>query len=235
MSLARVFCIDDDYPILQSLRSFPWERYRSVWVGESTNGRKALEEIKDQKIDIVLTDIVMPGIDGIEFISRAKEFLPDASFLILSSYCDFDYARKALRCGATDYLIKGEYTDEELGEILLQLNPKREVEEPDCRYEIQASIRILHEKYHTNLSLENVAEEVGLSPNYFGNLFYQQTGMRFRDYLTQIRMERARELLLYSPLKVYEISEQVGIQNPQYFCILFQKYYGMSPGQLRKG
>ena len=234
MSLARVFCIDDDHPILQSLRSFPWERYRSVWVGEATNGRKALEEIKNQKIDIVLTDIVMPGIDGLEFIGRAKEFLPDASFLILSSYCDFDYARKAMRYGVTDYLIKGEYTDDELGEILLRLNPEQE-EDHDFRYEIQESIKILRENYQTNLSLENVAEKVGLSPNYFGNLFYQQTGMRFRDYLTQIRMERARELLLYSPLKVYEISEQVGIKNPQYFCILFQKYYGMSPGQLRKG
>lgn len=234
MSPAKVFCIDDDHPILQALRNFPWERYRCIWTGEAANGRKALEEIRYRELDIILTDIVMPGIDGLEFIARAKEFLPDASFLILSSYCDFDYARQALRYGVTDYLIKGEYTDEELGDILLRLNPERE-EEPAHRYEIQASIKILHEKFHTNLSLESVANEVGLSPNYLGNLFYQQTGMRFRDYLTQIRMERARELLLYSPLKVYEVSQQVGIQNPQYFGILFQKFYGVSPGQLRRG
>ena len=89
-------------------------------------------------------------------------------------------------------------------------------------------------KRNQYISLESIALQVGLSPNYLGNLFFQQTGERFRDALIRLRMERAKELLLHSPLKIYEIAEQVGIHNPQYFTYLYQKTYGISPAKMRR-
>lgn len=232
MALLKVMCIDDDLPILKGLRAFPWEKYHCRWVAEACDGKSALEQLPGLRPDLILVDICMPVLDGLSFISLARGLVPDARFVILSAHCDFEYARRAMRFGVTEYLTKGEYCDEELGEVLLRFT-KPEAHSA-YRYEVERTLRTIESRLGEDLTLESVAEEVGMSPNYLGSLFYQQTGVRFRDHLTALRMKRARELLLHTPLKIYEVSQQVGIQNPQYFTALFQKAYGMTPGQLRK-
>ena len=233
MPLKRVMCIDDDLPILCALRAFPWARYGCVWVGEACDGRNALEQLGTLQPELMLVDIAMPVLDGLSFIPLARHIVPEARFIILSSHQEFEYARQAMRYGVEDYLTKGEYTDEDLGQVLLRFTDAQ----PDAhtyRYEVEQTLLLMETHLSEELTLESVAQQVGISPNYLGSLFYQQTGMRFRDHLTSLRMKRARELLLHSPLKVYEVAQQVGIANPQYFSALFQKTYGISPGQLRK-
>jgi len=229
---ARVLCVDDDYPILESLRHFPWETYRCEWVGEASNGQSALKKLDILCPDVVLVDVVMPVMDGLDFIRMAKETHTSLQFIIISSYCDFHYARQAIRFGVSEYLTKGEYSDEELGEVLQRIL-RTDNEALAYRYEIRKVIHILEKRLGEELTLENIAEEIGISPNYLGMLFYQQTGTHFREYLMRIRMKRAKKLLLHSPLKMYEIAKQVGIQNPQYFTSLFKRVYGMTPGKMR--
>ena len=228
----KVMCIDDDRPILNAFKLFKWEDYFCHWVGEASNGQEALKKLPSLKPDLLLVDIVMPIMDGLAFIKEGQKILPHASFVIISAHCDFEYARQALRYNVTDYLTKGEYSDEDLGRLLLRFSPKEAATK--YRYEIQQTLRIMEEKLPCDLTLEAVAVQVALSPNYLGNLFYQQTGMRFRDKLNQMRMERAKELILHTPLKIYEIAHQVGIESPQYFTSVFQKTFGLTPGQMRR-
>lgn len=231
MDNARVLCIDDDLPILMALRHFPWPDYFCQWVGEARNGRDALDAVEQLKPDIALVDVAMPIMDGLDFIQQAKVQYPELRFIIISAFCDFDYARRALRYGVTEYLTKGEYSDAELGEILMTITGHQHGK---YRYEVQKAIDAVKMRLQEDLSLEDLAGQLGISPNYLGTIFYQQTGKRFRDYLTCARMERARDLLLHTSLKIYEVAEQVGIHNPQYFTSLFQKFHNMLPGQLRR-
>ena len=231
---SKVLCLDDDMPILDSYRSFPWEKYGCQLIGLAENGQEGLNMLSSLLPDIILVDIVMPCVDGLEFIRMAREIVPSAVFVIVSAHCDFEYSRQAIRYGVKDYLTKGEFTTEELGTLLTQFSGESREEHPAYRFEISEVLRLIRENLKNDISLESIALQVGLSPNYLGNLFFQQTGERFRDALIRLRMERAKELLLHSPLKIYEIAEQVGIHNPQYFTYLYQKTYGISPAKMRR-
>ncbi len=232
MPFSRVLCVDDDAPILRALRGFAWADCHCQWVGEASNGRDALALVESLKPDIALVDVVMPVMDGLAFVKAAKESAPLLQCVILSAYCDFEYARQALRYGATEYLTKGEYTDADLAQVLRRLNHA-----PDStpyRYEVQYAAEAAKSRMHEDLSLEVIAREIGISTNYLGALFTQQTNRRFRDFLAQVRMDRAKELLQHTPLRIYEVADQVGIKNPQYFSQMFFKYHGITPGALRR-
>lgn len=232
---SKVMCLDDDQPILDGYRTFPWAQYGCELVAVASDGQEGLKLLNKVQPDILLVDIVMPRIDGLDFIHQARERLPHAVFIILSAHCDFEYSRRAMRYGVKDYLTKGEYTERELGIMLSAISHEDSSQEyPLYRFEINEALRLIHENLKQDITLESIAQQVGMSTNYLGILFYQQTGERFRDALIRIRMERARELVLHSPLRMYEIAQQVGIQNAQYFTFLYQKTYGITPAQMRR-
>lgn len=86
----------------------------------------------------------------------------------------------------------------------------------------------------TGLKLQDVARAVHLSPNYFSYLFKKTTDKNLWDFLTELRMEEARKLLLGSDLKRYEIAEMIGYESPEHFSRVFKKFYGVSPADYRK-
>jgi len=93
------------------------------------------------------------------------------------------------------------------------------------RYEIDKAIQLIENNLHSTLTLEDISEKVGLSPNYFSYIFKKKMGESIKDYIIRLRMERAANLLRNSNLKVYEIAEQIGIPNYRYFSSVFQEYY----------
>lgn len=94
---------------------------------------------------------------------------------------------------------------------------------------------IIQEGYARELSITKIAEEVYLTPNYISLLFKKETGETITDYITCIRMDKAKELLLATDLKVMEISERVGYENPHYFSTVFKKTTGVHPLKFRTG
>ncbi len=95
--------------------------------------------------------------------------------------------------------------------------------------------RIVASQYRNNVSLRSVAQQIYMNPNYLGKLFKANVGMSFNDYLLQVRMEKAKELLLHSDLKVYEISEAVGYGELDWFYKRFKAYTGISASEYRSG
>lgn len=96
------------------------------------------------------------------------------------------------------------------------------------RVEIERAIRYIREHYAEDLTLADVAGHVGLSENYFSNLFKAETGENMTAYVNRIRIERARYYLTHTGMKVYEVSEQVGYKNTTYFSRIFKRYTGQS-------
>lgn len=92
---------------------------------------------------------------------------------------------------------------------------------------------IKHHYSESTLSIEDVARTVCLSTSYFSTIFKNETGITFTDYLIKIRMERAKNLLENTHMKMYEISSMTGYENAAYFSAAFKRYFGKSPSDVQ--
>ncbi|MFE5324501.1 response regulator [Paenibacillus sp. NPDC056579] len=125
----RVLIIDDDFQVLEGMkRSIPWEQLEAQWVGEAMDGKEGLAVIKETNPDIVITDIYMPVMNGLEMIEQLREERYSGEIVILSGYSDFQYARQALRLQVSDYLSKP-VTLEELRTVLERVIKELEAKE----------------------------------------------------------------------------------------------------------
>ena len=105
--MIKVFLVEDEVIIRESVKnSIDWEKEGYEFAGEASDGELALPLILEEKPDIVITDIRMPFMDGLELSRIVKEKLPDTKIIILSGYDDFGYAKEAIKIGVTEYLLK---------------------------------------------------------------------------------------------------------------------------------
>ena len=111
----KVLVIDDEFIIRQGMKHMiDWEKEGFQIVGEANNGQEGLEMIEMLKPNIVLADIVMPVIDGMELSKRVHNKHPDIQIIILSGYDKFEYVKSTLLYGAVDYILKPELNPKEL-------------------------------------------------------------------------------------------------------------------------
>ena len=200
----------------------------------------AMEKIKEEIPDIVLTDIMMPGMDGFELIEWIKANSYNCEIIILTAYGTFEYARKALDFGVTGYLLKP-LNEAELKELInkaiynISQNSRQAGHLNSVNYSlpVRLACEYIDKNYQEDINLNKISNYVSLSKNYFCNIFKKETGMTIWDYLIRIRMEEAKKMLLETEQKTYEISERVGYDDPSYFGRLFKKYTGFTPIEFR--
>ena len=200
----------------------------------------AMEKIKEEIPDIVLTDIMMPGMGGFELIEWIKANSYNCEIIILTAYGTFEYARKALDFGVTGYLLKP-VNEAELKELLnkaiynINQNSRQagHVNAVNYSLPVRLACEYIDKNYQEDINLNKISNYVSLSKNYFCNIFKKETGITIWDYLIRIRMEEAKKMLLETEHKTYEISERVGYDDPSYFGRLFKKYTGFTPIEFR--
>lgn len=328
---------------------------------EAGNGYEALEKLQTSPVDLVITDIRMPKVDGIELLKKVTEKKLCPCVVLLSDHSEFKYARQGLILGAFDYMVKP-VEEEELAKVLQRVKeylldkmyeqqriknleqrlgekmeiffPHAEVDQLlsavkagdkkaveyayhiidivwenlnhdliktesllntimlDVRNKLQESckwldkfadvqgmstidysrvhdiddIKVLYAsvidrvmvllerlKYSTkengivnpvcNYVLENIDEELSLkvvadslfmNKSYVSEAFKQKTGISFIEYLTIVKMERAKKLIADERLKTYEVAELLGFKDIEYFSRLFKKHWGLSPTEYRQ-
>ncbi|MGO4269901.1 response regulator [Paenibacillus sp. TAF58] len=252
-SACRAVIIDDETWIREGLSEhINWEFLGIELVHVFQDGLEAVTYIEDHPVDILLSDIRMPNMTGLELVARLRELenenrvMSNIKVIFLSGYGDFKYAQEALRLGAVDYLLKPSDV-EEIEEALKkakQLCEKEAIhtdkqpvgqkvlEEPTS-YLIKKALQMMNARFTEDLHLNQIAEELFVTSNYLSRLFRQEMDKSFSDYLSYMRIEKACELLRSSTLKIYQIGEAVGYPNPRYFSEWFQKQMGMSPGDYR--
>lgn len=121
----RVLLVDDEKIARIGLRTtFDWERHGFTLVGEASNGQNAMKWIQNQEIDILITDIAMPVMDGLELTRKTKELCPWVKVLLLSCHNDFEYVREGIRLGASDYILKPTLNSDSLITVLNQMKKK---------------------------------------------------------------------------------------------------------------
>ncbi|MGN0167047.1 MAG: response regulator [Acetatifactor sp.] len=240
MKKLRVLLVDDEIMIREGFkRLFDWEAHDCEVVGEAADGMEALTKIDDLQPDIVIMDINIPIMNGLKVIELARIKHPDMAFVIVSGYDDFAYCRKALQLKITDYLLKP-VNYEEFGNCIdnlkiamFQQQAAQDVEQQEER-PIHGIIRYLQEHLSEEISLSILEEEFHLNAQYISQLFKNEIGVNFLSYLTNIRMEKAKKLLLSTSLSISEVSEQSGYGDYRVFTKIFKKVEGITPSQYRR-
>jgi two-component system, response regulator YesN len=215
-------------------------------VGEASNGELAVESASTLKPDIILMDINMPILDGLKASEKIKEENKNIEIVILTAYNYFEYAKRGIQIGVSDYLLKP-YSDEEFLESInkvsekvknrKQVNPPvEELVEEVSDYNIsnnseivETAKRYIELNYTKEISLEEIAGHVSVSSFYLSRIFSKREGMTYKDYLIKLRMERAKQLLKEGKKSIKEISMDVGYVDQNYFSRAFKKYYHKSP------
>jgi two-component system response regulator YesN len=230
-----------------------------VVIGTAANGLEGLSLIRSLCPDIVFTDIKMPQMDGIEMLEEANKNFTFKS-VILTSFSEFDYAKKAISLDVTEYLLKP-VDERKLREIVRRI--ESEIEEGKIYNEILEKTRDMGElkldnveiytdfsdtscvyttevldqirkNYAKKISLDTIAEELGVSNSYLSRKFKDDTGLTFHDMLNRFRLQKAIELLNKGIYRIYEVSDMSGFYDYKYFCSVFKKHIGVAPTEFLK-
>lgn len=246
----KLVVVDDEYESRNTLcNCFPWNETGFEIAAQFDNGKAAWEYLLKNPADAVLCDIRMPVMSGIELAREMYAVPGKPTIVFLSGYRDFEYAQKALAYGVRYYIVKPARYDE-LQEVFATLKNEfdlrgssksgslasasgQDAETGNFQDKIIKTAKKYIEENYRTATLEKVSKLVHMNTSYFSQFFKQKTGSNFSDYLIEIKMKQAAELLKDIHLKTYDVSELVGYTNPKNFTRSFKSYFGMSPREFR--
>ncbi|WP_391204360.1 response regulator transcription factor [Psychrobacillus sp. L4] len=249
----KLLLVDDEPIIIKGIRSFvDFHALTISEVYEATNGEEALESFQTHLPDLVLADINMPKMNGLDFAIAAKDIKPDVKIAIITGYDYFDYAVTALKSGIDDYVLKP-VSKKDIQETLQKLIHKLQSENSqsevsrvvhdliskssnskDIGYKGQIQKEIDANIANFDFSLTYLAKQLSLSTSYLSSLFKNLYGTTFQDYMLTMKLNRAKILLLSTDMKIYEIATAVGFDDPNYFSASFKKRFDFSPNQFKE-
>ncbi|AQS11426.1 putative response regulatory protein [Clostridium saccharobutylicum] len=345
----KVMIVDDmEIARLQLKRLKIWGEVSGFEItDEARNGYEAIQKLQTNSVDLIITDIRMPIVDGVELLEEVMKKKLALCVVLFSGYSEFEYARKGLVLGAFDYLIKPVNADDinklleraklfisekkeekklkvynhslDVTQILELIENGRTVENLaysifdklvlgdfdkirmhhiiieffeevleainnnmiwfikfadvsyikslnlhdvasleqlrdiyiSCIKNLEAQIMYLYlaksygvlinkvsifilNNVENEVTLSTIASYMDMNKNYLCEIFKKKTGMSLLDYMTKVKMERAKKMLRESEDRSYEIADKLGYRDPEYFSRLFKKYSGMSPTAYRK-
>ncbi len=241
----KALIVDDEKAVQIAIGKLgKWHTYHMDPPSLASNGKEGLYAMRELRPDIVFVDMQMPVMNGIEFLKNAKDEFPDAKYIVISGYDDFYYAQNSIKLGAIDYILKP-IVEEELNtsikKALHLLDPSMDftkTEEEDQSIsagEVAAIMKdYIDKNYSQNLKLSYFSDKYYFSKEYLSKIFKANYEIGIYEYVLQVRMERAKELLLDDSLKIQWISDRLGYTDSNYFSKAFRNYYGITPSQFRK-
>lgn len=235
----NVLIIDDEELIRQGIkkRIISYELNIGT-IFEGSNGIQALELLKNNKIHIALVDINIPFINGLEFIKEGIKLSRDTIFIIISGYDNFSYAQKAIEYGVFRYILKP-INKNQLKETLIEainlLGEKADENDDKLNPLTKRILTEVNNNYsNCEYSLLDLAKSVGFSESYISKTLKKDIGMTFNEYLTSIRIEMAKKILITEGklTTVNEVAKRVGYSNQHYFSQVFKKHIGSTPSEI---
>ena len=233
--------IIDDEPKIRNGLSHMLARH-IAWnvVGVFEDALSALDYLEKHHVDVIITDIKMPEMNGLEMIARLREKNLGTYVIIISGYGNFQFAQQAIELGVFRYILKPT-NPRELIEVLEKVERLRQKDEEDTTEEkvevgnllVMKAVEYIEQNYAGKMSLKDSASHLYVTPNYLSNLFKQHTGENMSSYITDYRLRKSREYLKRPEYSVTEIAELVGIGNSRYFSNIFKKKYGQTPSEYR--
>ncbi len=242
----RSLIIDDEKPVHAAIIALgKWRDLKVQTPFSAYNGKDGLSCMRELHPDLVFLDMNMPIMNGISFLKIASEEFPDAKFIVVSGYDDFNYAHAAIKGGAIEYLLKP-IAEEELNHAIamavegLQLS-NREHDTLLSETQEISPIEIIDDikdyvtkNYCDDITVSMFSEKYFVSKEYLSKLFKKKHGCGIYEYALNLRMSRAKELLLDQNMQIQQIAERLGYSNSNYFSKAFKNYYQLSPSEFRE-
>lgn len=277
--------LDDEKIVLQGIQKVcEKEDFGFEVKGAFCDPLKALDALPELRPQLIITDVRMPQMDGLQFAEKAKQILPETEIVILSGYRDFSYAQTAVKIGVSDYMLKpikkanfaemlhtmyqkieaksdqaayyqvldgyakGLVNEEEMRNAVSTI-PQTENTQPYTVLKpgmvadangatstkiVRDALVYIKRHYNENISVADIAESINVSKSYLCDQFKKEQNSTIVNYLTKLRMERAKELLVSTNMKMYEISVEVGYNDYTYFSQIFKRYTGCTLSEFRK-
>ena len=262
--MIRLLIADDEKLEREALAELVQRRFeREVVLEVAENGRKAADTAVLWGADLILMDIEMPGMSGLDAARAVLAQRPSCRVIFVTAYSLFQYAHEAVHLGACDYLLKPVDPDEleaSVRRAMRQIETERKLEElaaarpqpeqteteeeaedaPEEGENSQTALvmahvrRYLEDNYMFDLSLDSVGEILHISPAYLSAQFKKYQEMNFLDCLTELRINAAKELLSDPFRSSAEVASMVGYEDASYFARAFKKRTGMTPTQYRR-
>lgn len=197
------------------------------------DGETAVSVAVREVPDLVLMDINLPLLDGLAASRQIREKLPDIRIIMVSAYSDYDHLRESIRMQALDYVVKP-YSVETFCEAVARVCKEREKE--NILYGKAGTIKrikqYLETHFASNLTLQDVADEICLDKSYLGRLFKEECQITVMGYLREVRLAKAKELLLLG-MNTNEVADKTGFGDASYFSKSFRQVTGISPARYR--
>ena len=262
--MIRLLIADDERLEREALAEMVTRRFveHEIVLEEAENGRKAADTAILWGADLILMDIEMPGMNGLDAARAVLAQRPGCRVIFVTAYSLFQYAHEAVHLGACDYLLKPVDPDEleaSIRRAIRQIETERKLEalapvqpEPEAPAApdeeathggdessqnalVMAHVRrYLEDNYMFDISLDSVGEILHISPAYLSAQFKKYQKMNFLDCLTELRINAAKELLNDPFRSSAEVASMVGYEDASYFARAFKKRTGVTPTQYRR-
>lgn len=213
-------------------------------IDEAANGQQVLELCREKQIDIIILDIRMPVLSGLETLEELRSEGNNAKVIISTAFNMFEYAVRALQSGASDFLVKP--VDEQIflqsvAKVMDRLSEEDgkakqkafQTEDGSAQETVRQICSYIASNYSKRIGLEEIAADCGYSRFHINKIFRSQMDTTVVDYLIHYRMEKAKELLAHTKESVKNIAMLTGYSDPNYFNWTFRKQTGLSPLQYR--
>lgn len=235
----RVVIIDDESVIVEGLRKVvKWEKYNCEVAGTASDARSGAQLIRKVRPDILITDICMPGQNGLAMLAGLHSEFPELQVTVLTGYRDFAYAQEAIRLGVTRFLLKPSKMSE-IDEALTAMTEKLNAAENQEQYRntgsfiVNRAISYIEKHYTEKLTLQEVADICYVSQWHLSKLLNKYAEQGFYDILNRVRIDAAKELLKDPSLRIGDIGMMVGYTDNAHFARIFKKITGCSANEYR--
>ncbi|WP_059049097.1 response regulator transcription factor [Paenibacillus senegalimassiliensis] len=248
----KIMLVDDEPIIRRGLRQFIESSHYPFSVSaEAKNAGEAIQQLEQQPAHVCFIDINMPNMNGLDLISLLHKQFPELVVVIISGYDNFEYARQAVQLHAFDYVLKP-VPKSDLEQLLSRLNQHLQQIFPDqSDTETQKSPTLgpnlsggdgtllinkvteyINDHYQDpELTITRVATLIHMNPTYLSKRMKQETGQSFLDYVTGLRIAKAKEVMDHAPsnIKINSLATKVGYKSQYYFSRVFKNKVGLSP------
>lgn len=248
--MLKVLVVDDEIFVRKGIvLETDWAAIGCMVVAEAENGLEGLEAARKYTPDLIISDIKMPRMNGIEMLKRLREEGSEVRIIFLTAYSEFEYAQNAIKLLASDYLLKP-FEDGELERTVLAVREKIEQERAGnknvrgreqellslktadkSKYIMEALEYIADHYNEDSISVGMIAESLGISEGHLSHLFRKETEYTVMAYITRYRIQNAMRLLGNCRYKVYEVAEMVGYRDIAHFSGTFKKIVGVTPSE----
>ena len=233
----KVMIADDENYMLEAMENLiDWKKMECQLVYKARNGQMLLEQVKKNPPDIIITDIKMPVVNGIEVARYVYEQMLPTKVIILSAYADFQYAQEAIKYDVCGYIIKTSVIEmlpgmiqKAIGKLSVSTaETEKEMEEYYSDDILGRLQKYIAEHYMDKLNLTQISREIHANGSYLSRLYKTKTGQNLFDVINKMKLEKAKEYMSQGK-RIYEIAQMVGFDDVSYFSRVFRKHEGCSP------